>query len=211
MPKLRVCSFSVSLDGYGAGPEQSLDNPLGIGGETLHEWVFPTRTFRKMSGRDDGSTGVDDDYAARGFARRRCVDHGPQHVRARTRRVARRKLEGMVGRQSALPLRCVCAHPPSARADRDGGRHHLPFRDRRHPRGTRTRDARPRTAATCGSVAGSRRSGSICRRGSSTRCTLPCRRSSSAPAKTCSPGSICRNSGISASSMFPRRAPRMSF
>ena len=68
MPKLRVCSFSVSLDGYGAGPEQSLDNPLGIGGETLHEWVFPTRTFRKMSGRDDGSTGVDDDYAARGFA-----------------------------------------------------------------------------------------------------------------------------------------------
>jgi dihydrofolate reductase len=68
MPKLRVCSFSVSLDGYGAGPEQSLDNPLGIGGETLHEWVFPTRTFRKMSGRDDGSTGIDDDYAARGFA-----------------------------------------------------------------------------------------------------------------------------------------------
>jgi dihydrofolate reductase len=69
MPKLRVCSFSVSLDGFGAGPEQSLDNPLGVGGETLHEWVFPTRTFRKMSGRDDGSTGVDDDYAARGFAR----------------------------------------------------------------------------------------------------------------------------------------------
>ena len=51
MPKLRVCSFSVSLDGYGAGPEQSLDNPLGVGGETLHEWVFPTRTFRKMSGQ----------------------------------------------------------------------------------------------------------------------------------------------------------------
>ena len=68
MPKLRVCSFSVSLDGYGAGPEQSLDNPLGVGGETLHEWVFPTRTFRKMSGQDGGTTGIDDDYAARGFA-----------------------------------------------------------------------------------------------------------------------------------------------
>ena len=68
MPKLRVCSFSVSLDGYGAGPKQSLDNPLGVGGEALHEWVFPTRTFRKMSGQDDGSTGVDDDFAARGFA-----------------------------------------------------------------------------------------------------------------------------------------------
>ena len=68
MPKLRVCSFSVSLDGYGAGPEQSLDNPLGVGGEALHEWVFPTRTFREMSGQDGGSTGIDDDYAARGFA-----------------------------------------------------------------------------------------------------------------------------------------------
>jgi len=68
MPKLRVCCFSVSLDGYGAGPEQSLDNPLGIGGEALHEWVFPTRTFRKLYGQDAGSTGVDDDYAARGFA-----------------------------------------------------------------------------------------------------------------------------------------------
>ena len=68
MPKLRVCSFSVSLDGHGAGPEQSLDNPLGVGGETLHEWVFPTRTFHKMSGRDGGRTGIDDDYAARGFA-----------------------------------------------------------------------------------------------------------------------------------------------
>jgi dihydrofolate reductase len=68
MPKLRVCSFSVSLDGHGAGPEQSLDNPLGVGGETLHEWVFPTRTFRKIYGKDNGATGIDDDYAARGFA-----------------------------------------------------------------------------------------------------------------------------------------------
>jgi dihydrofolate reductase len=68
MPNLRVCCFSVSLDGYGAGPDQSLENPLGAGGEQLHEWVFPTRTFRKMFGQDDGATGVDDDFAARGFA-----------------------------------------------------------------------------------------------------------------------------------------------
>jgi dihydrofolate reductase len=67
MSRLRVSSFSVSLDGYGAGPDQSLENPLGAGGEALHEWVFPTRTFRKMSGQD-GATGVDDDFAARGFA-----------------------------------------------------------------------------------------------------------------------------------------------
>jgi dihydrofolate reductase len=67
MSKLRVNCFSVSLDGYGAGPDQSLDNPLGVGGEALHEWVFPTRTFRMMSGQD-GDTGTDDDFAARGFA-----------------------------------------------------------------------------------------------------------------------------------------------
>lgn len=67
MPKLRISSFSISLDGYGAGPEQSLDNPLGIGGMALHEWVLATRTFRKMFGQDGGAAGVDDEFAARGF------------------------------------------------------------------------------------------------------------------------------------------------
>jgi dihydrofolate reductase len=57
----------MSLDGYGAGPDQSLDNPLGVGGRALHEWVFATRTFQKMIGRDGGSTGIDDQFAARGF------------------------------------------------------------------------------------------------------------------------------------------------
>ena len=68
MSKLRVSSFSVSLDGYGAGPDQSLDNPLGVGGMALHEWAFATRTFRAMFGQDGGDTGTDDDFAARGFA-----------------------------------------------------------------------------------------------------------------------------------------------
>jgi dihydrofolate reductase len=68
MSKLRVSSFSVSLDGYGAGPEQSLENPLGVGGMALHEWAFATRTFRRMFGQDGGTTGIDDDFAARGFA-----------------------------------------------------------------------------------------------------------------------------------------------
>jgi dihydrofolate reductase len=67
MPKLRVMSFSLSLDGFGAGPEQSIDNPLGIGGMGLHQWAFATRTFRKMFGQDGGSTGIDDQFAARGF------------------------------------------------------------------------------------------------------------------------------------------------
>jgi dihydrofolate reductase len=68
MPKLRVCCFGLSLDGYGAGPDQSRDNPLGVGGMGLHQWVFPTRTFQTLFGKEDGTTGVDDDFAARGFA-----------------------------------------------------------------------------------------------------------------------------------------------
>ena len=67
MSKLVVRCFSLSLDGYGAGPDQSIDNPLGVNGMTLHEWAFATKTFKAMFGQDGGETGVDDDYAARGF------------------------------------------------------------------------------------------------------------------------------------------------
>jgi dihydrofolate reductase len=68
MTKLRVCSFSISLDGYGAGPNQSVDSPMGTGGMALHGWAFTTRTFQKMFGNEGGATGVDDDFAARGFS-----------------------------------------------------------------------------------------------------------------------------------------------
>jgi dihydrofolate reductase len=67
MSKVRIQSFSISLDGFGAGPQQDLHNPLGVGGLALHEWVFPTRTFRRMHGGEGGSTGIDDEFAARGF------------------------------------------------------------------------------------------------------------------------------------------------
>lgn len=67
MSQLIVRCFTVSLDGYGAGPDQSLSVPLGVGGFTLHEWLFATRTARKMFGQDGGETGVDDDFAAQGF------------------------------------------------------------------------------------------------------------------------------------------------
>lgn len=69
MSKLRVESFTLSLDGFAAGPDQSLDNPLGIGGTALHAWAFPTRTFQsKLFGKPDGETGIDEDFAARGFS-----------------------------------------------------------------------------------------------------------------------------------------------
>ena len=68
LSRLRVESFSISLDGYGAGPGQTLESPLGRGGETLHEWVVPTRTFQRMHASEaEGTTGIDDDFAARGF------------------------------------------------------------------------------------------------------------------------------------------------
>jgi dihydrofolate reductase len=68
MSKLRVHGFAISLDGYGAGPGQNLDNPLGVGGLALHDWFVPTRTFQKMYGDGGGESGVDEDFAARGFA-----------------------------------------------------------------------------------------------------------------------------------------------
>jgi dihydrofolate reductase len=68
MSQLRVESFSISLDGFGAGLDQSLENPLGIGGESLHGWALATRTFQQvLFGKDDGATGIDDDFAARGM------------------------------------------------------------------------------------------------------------------------------------------------
>ncbi|MGZ8762580.1 MAG: dihydrofolate reductase family protein, partial [Acidimicrobiia bacterium] len=68
MPKLRVHNFAISLDGYAAGPDQSLDNPLGVGGTQLHEWMFATRTGRQSLGMDGGDDGLDDELAARGEA-----------------------------------------------------------------------------------------------------------------------------------------------
>ncbi|MCA1581650.1 MAG: dihydrofolate reductase family protein [Acidobacteria bacterium] len=67
MSKLRVRAFSISIDGYGAGPNQELERPLGAGGEGLFDWFFPTRTFQRMQGKEDGETGVDDGMAAKGF------------------------------------------------------------------------------------------------------------------------------------------------
>ncbi|MDM0107299.1 dihydrofolate reductase family protein [Variovorax sp. J22R24] len=67
MPKLRVQSFSVSLDGYGAGPSQDLQNPLGIRGPELMEWLFHTRMWLNMSGQGAGETGVDNRLAEQGF------------------------------------------------------------------------------------------------------------------------------------------------
>jgi dihydrofolate reductase len=68
MSRVRVGGFSVSLDGFGAGPEQSVENPLGRRGPELHQWMYGTRFFHTMTGRDGGSEGVDQDYADRAMS-----------------------------------------------------------------------------------------------------------------------------------------------
>jgi len=68
MSRLRVCSFGISLDGYGAGPGQDLQHPLGARGPELMEWFFSTRAFRRMHGEAGGETGVDNGIAEEGFA-----------------------------------------------------------------------------------------------------------------------------------------------
>lgn len=68
MPLVRVQCFGVSLDGYGAGPDQSLENPLGVNGPDIMEWFFPTVVFRKMQGMGGGETGIDNQMAVRGMS-----------------------------------------------------------------------------------------------------------------------------------------------
>ena len=68
MTRVRVQAFTISLDGYAAGPDQDIDHPLGVGGTELHQWLLPTRTLqRALFGKDGGTAGVDDEFAARGF------------------------------------------------------------------------------------------------------------------------------------------------
>ena len=66
-PKVRVSSFAVSIDGFGAGPKQDLQNPIGAGGLALMEWFFETRTWRQMHGLEGGETDIDDDVAGEGL------------------------------------------------------------------------------------------------------------------------------------------------
>jgi dihydrofolate reductase len=67
MTKVRVAAFSISIDGFGAGPRQDLQNPLGVRGPEIFEWFFPTDTFKKMHGQGEGSRGIDNDWAIKSF------------------------------------------------------------------------------------------------------------------------------------------------
>ena len=99
MSKLRF-EISISLDGYVAGPNQSEENPLGEGGEQLHEWIFKLAAWREPHGREGGEVNASTPSGRGSARRRRRGDHGPQHVRRWPWAVGRGPLAGLVGARS---------------------------------------------------------------------------------------------------------------
>ena len=160
MSKVRVQNFAVSIDGYGAGPNQDLGNPIGVGGVELMEWFFPTRTWRRMHGQPEGETGVDDDFAAQGMRGLGAWILGRNMFGPIRGPWPDDSWKGWWGDEPPyhVPVFVLTHHarPPID----DGRRHDVPFRHRRHPRRARARDGGGRRRRTCASAAASRRSGS---------------------------------------------------
>ena len=153
MTRLKA-NLAMSLDGYVAGPDQSLEDPLGEGGMQLHEWVFELAAWREPTAWR-AATSTPPRAVDRGVARRTSAPTimGRNMFGGDPRALGRRAVERLVGRRSAVPRPGVRAHAPRARAARDGGRHHLPLRHRRHRVGARA-GAWRRPAARTSSLGG---------------------------------------------------------
>ena len=132
MTKVRVAGFSISLDGFGAGPEQSLENPLGKRGRELHEWMFGTRMFRAMIGKDGGSDGVDQAYAHRSMDGFGAFILGRNMFGPIRGPWPDESWKGWWGDNPPYhaPTFVLTHHPRDP--SRDGRRHHLHLRDRRY-------------------------------------------------------------------------------
>ncbi len=147
MSRLRVNAFGISIDGYGAGPDQDLDNPMGVGGMALHKWVFGTKTFQKMAadfagsliGDEVGREGVDDDFAARGFENVGAWILGRNMFGPLRGPWSDDSWKGWWGNNPPyhVPLR---ADAPCSRPHHDGGRNDVPLRYRWKPCCVETRD-----------------------------------------------------------------------
>ena len=149
MTKVRVAGFSISLDGFGAGPEQSLENPLGKRGMELHRWLFGTRMFQAMIGKDGGSDGVDQAYAHHSMDGFGAFILGRNMFGPIRGHVAGRELEeagGATIRPITRRPSCMTHHPRDPIAD--GRRHHLHLRDRTVSRRRWTRRNKPPMVAT---------------------------------------------------------------
>ena len=147
MPKLRVHNIAISVDGYAAGPDQSLDNPLGVGGTRLHEWAFATRSGREMHGMDGGEADVDDEFIAKGDVGVGATIMGRNMFGPVRGPWGNDTWTGWWGDNPPYhhPVFVLTHH---ATADHDGGRDHVPLRRRRHRVRARPRRSTPPTATT---------------------------------------------------------------
>ena len=151
MTKVRVAGFSVSLDGFGAGPEQSLENPLGSGrkGRSCRSsaWFFGTRFFQAMFGKSGGAEGVDDDYGRRSMEGFGAFILGRNMFGPVRGPWLDENWKGWWGEEPPYHAADLRADAPSARSDRDGRRHgSLHLRDRGDRSGAGTGQARGRGA-----------------------------------------------------------------
>jgi len=210
MTRVRVEGFTISLDGYGAGPNQDIRNPLGVGGTDLHQWLVPTRTFqRTLFGVDGGTTGIDDDFAARGFKNVGSLDSRKKHVRTDSRFLARHELERLVGGQPTLSRSNFHLDSSRAPADPDG-------KAERHSTSSRavftrrlTGRATQPTQWMCALAADLTLFSNIFVRASSMSCTSLSRRSCWAGESDCSRGLTCALWDTNAFSSLRRRKPPM--
>ena len=208
MSKLCVRAFSVSLDGYGAGPDQSLENPLGVGGTSCTSGCSRTRTFQRCRpGRRRHRRRRR--LRRAGLREPRRLDPGPQHVRPDPRPLAGRQLERLVGRRTR-PITCRCSCSPTTRARR--------WRWKAAPTFHFVTDGIQSALAQAREAAGGkdiRIGGGVATVRQYLQAGLidelhlaDARRSCSAPARTCSPGSTCRRSATPAPTGSRRRRRR---
>ena len=141
--------ITTSLDGFVAGPNQTLEEPLGRGGEQLHDWVVVTAAWRERHGLEGGEANADSEVVAEGIARQGAVVMGRRMFSGGGAVGGRPEPRRLVGRRAAVPPGGVYPHPPPARDRRDEGRDDVHVRDRRArgrpragPRGRR-RQGRP--------------------------------------------------------------------
>src|ERR1700716_3997191 len=209
MTRVRVEGFTISLDGYGAGPNQDIRNPLGVGGTDLHQWLVPTRTFqRTLFGVDGGTTGIDDDFAARGFKNVGAWILGRNMFGPIRGSWPDMNWKGWWGGQPTLSRSNFHLDSSRAPAHPDGRRNDILLRRVVFTRRLTGRATQP-TEWMCALAADLTLSSNIFVRASLTSCTSLSRRSCWAGEGDCSRGLTCALWDTNAFSSLRRRKPPM--
>jgi dihydrofolate reductase len=210
MSKLRVQSFTLSLDGYGAGPHQDLQNPLGIRGPELMEWLFATRLWQQMYGGDRGETGVDNDMAVRGFANLGAWIIGRNMFGPIRGPWPDESWKGWWGEEPPYHVPVfVLTHHPRPSLTMAGGTVFTSSRKVFKLRSSKL--GRPRMASMCDLAVVYPRFGNTCAKDGSTNCTWSSGLCCLEPESTCFKAWICRHLAMNVPNGFPVNAPPMRF